>query len=165
MSSFGQLIEMSNGLKQLEEMLNLEEIDEQTFIDTKEMFLAEIDSEIDNLVFYNTSLDSKIEECDKHIKRIQEYKKHLLRKQMNLDKFMLSILNSTGESKLYGRTGEISKRKSSAVEIFNQAELPEQYFTTKIDIVPNKIEIKKTIKEGIDVPGAAIVETERVKFK
>lgn len=164
-NNFRDLIEISSSIQELDSLFDMEEIDETTYNDTKEMILASMESNVDGLVFYNTSLTAKIEECKAHMKRFTEYKKYLERKQERLEKFLVEVSTVTGEKTLYGATSEIKTGKSSYVEIYDESQLPGEYLKTKIEYTPDKTKIKNDIKEGKEVPGAVISERKTIRIK
>jgi hypothetical protein len=52
----------------------------------------------------------------------------------------------------------ISSRKSEAVEIDDDADVPEPYWTVKSTRSPNKTSIKQAIRAGASFPGVRVVE-------
>ena len=68
--------------------------------------------------------------------------------------------NNFKDSKL-----DISFRKSTKTEIINEAIIPEEYLKIETTKTPLKAEIKTAIQNGVDVPGAIIVETQNIQIK
>ena len=97
--------------------------------------LEAIKAEIDSLTERKKALEHKIEVSQ------ESYKGYL-----------------NGEKLSTGRIS-VSYRKSSSVEFDGDVEaLPEALKTVRVEVKPNKTEIKKAITAGMDVPGARIVE-------
>lgn len=59
----------------------------------------------------------------------------------------------------------VSFRRSAAVAVLDEAVLPAEYIAEKITKTPDKAAIKAAIKSGIDVPGAALVDSLSVQIK
>jgi hypothetical protein len=52
----------------------------------------------------------------------------------------------------------ITSRKSEAVEVDEDANLPEPYWTVRTSRAPNKTSIKQAIRAGVEFPGVRVVE-------
>lgn len=59
----------------------------------------------------------------------------------------------------------ITFRKSSQVEIIDESKLAKDYIVEKITYTPSKTAIKEAIKNGIEVDGAKLVETQNIQIK
>lgn len=60
---------------------------------------------------------------------------------------------------------DISFRKAKKVEITNEELLPEEYLSVKTTITPAKTLIMTALKEGKEVQGATLVETQNIQIK
>ena len=60
---------------------------------------------------------------------------------------------------------DISFRKAKKVEITNEELLPEEYLSVKTTITPAKTLIMSALKEGKEVQGATLVETQNIQIK
>lgn len=60
---------------------------------------------------------------------------------------------------------DISFRKAKKVEIVNEKLLPEEYLSVKTTITPAKTLIMNALKEGKEVQGATLVETQNIQIK
>lgn len=58
--------------------------------------------------------------------------------------------------------GRISFRKSTAVDVIDEAIIPAEYLRVKTTTEPNKIDIKAALTEGKDVPGCLLKENKNV---
>lgn len=59
----------------------------------------------------------------------------------------------------------ITFRTSTAVEVADEKQVPAAFKTVKESVAVNKAEIKKAIKAGQEVPGAALVERQNISIK
>lgn len=80
-------------------------------------------------------------------------------KRNALDRYM----RSNGIVKVNGMSATIGYRKSEAVVVDNEAELPESYFRVKKEV--DKAGIKAAIKKGQEVAGAHIEKRESLYVK
>lgn len=60
---------------------------------------------------------------------------------------------------------DISFRKAKKVEITNEELLPEEYVSVKTTTAPAKALIMTALKEGKEVQGATLVETQNIQIK
>ena len=99
---------------------------------------------------------AELEAIKAEIESLTERKKALEHKIEVSQESYQGYLN--GEKLSTGRIS-VSYRKSSSVEFDGDVEaLPDALKTVRVEVKPNKTEIKKAITAGMDVPGARIVE-------
>jgi hypothetical protein len=83
--------------------------------------------------------------CDKHKAR-----------QDSLKRSLMGILNATGQRKIPHSFGTVSLREGTeSVVIHNEKEIPSQL--CKVTVTPDKAEIKKQMKAGVQIDGAELV--------
>lgn len=77
-------------------------------------------------------------------------------RQENLKRTLMSILNATGQQKIPHAYGTVSLRQGTeSVVIHNEKEIPSQL--CKVTVTPDKTEIKKQLKAGVQIDGAELV--------
>ena len=59
----------------------------------------------------------------------------------------------------------VSFRCSKAVQIAENTELPAEYIKTKVEKLPDKKKIGDALKNGIAVPGCALVTNRNMQIK
>ena len=69
-----------------------------------------------------------------------------------------------GRDKFKDSKLDISFRKSTKTEIINETIIPEEFMKIETTRTPLKAEIKTAIQNGVDVPGAIIVETQNIQI-
>jgi len=60
---------------------------------------------------------------------------------------------------------KLSFRRADSVVIQDETKIPEAFMVTKTTVTPDKVAIKKAIKEGQIVPGAELVESKHLQVK
>ena len=75
------------------------------------------------------------------------------------------LANALGGEKFVTDECAVSFRKSTAVNVLDEASIPAAYMTEKVTRSPDKTAIKAAIKGGEDVPGVALVENLSVQIK
>lgn len=82
-----------------------------------------------------------------------------------LEERIKAALDMRGVKKIETDTHTVSLRKSEAVSIHDEASIPAIYVKTKLTSAPDKTEIKRALKQGLEVKGAVIVERQSVQIK
>lgn len=85
--------------------------------------------------------------------------------QKKADSLKRYLANALGGEKFVTDECAVSFRKSTAVNVLDEAAIPSAYMTEKVTRSPDKTAIKAAIKGGEDVPGVALVENLSVQIK
>lgn len=165
MGSFKELWVMTEDIQVLNELMEQEDIDQQTYDDTMESLMHNMEDSVNELTTFNASIKGKIEEAKFHKKRITEYAQFLERKEERLKRFLGDFLAKTGLEKVEGSLGKISLRKSKSVEVYDAVKLPNECLNVTHTYKPDKNKIKELINSGVEIPGARIVEKKNVQIK
>lgn len=156
------LYELSTQANELYNLLQLGDIDEQVFMDTLEGIGAE--EKIEDYCEVIASLSADADNFKAEIDRMTARKRAIDNNVKRMKLALLNFLNSSGQTKAKGGTFTVSISKSQAVNILDETAIPDTYLVAqppKID----KVGIKKAIKDGEDVPGAAIIINEGVRIR
>lgn len=150
-----------------EAILNFDyEIDEETGeilnVDELENLEMEWNEKIENIACWSKNLRSDgkaiIEEGKNQIGRGNKY----LKKADSLDAYLASALNG----KPFSTTRcEISFRASEAVDVLNDALIPDRYCRYKTSREPDKALIKKALKSGEIIEGAVLKQKKNISVK
>jgi hypothetical protein len=70
-----------------------------------------------------------------------------------------------GQEKVENGTLRLSLRRTTATEVDDLDQVPQFFKTTKVETVADKTAIKKAIQDGIEVPGAHLVENVSLQIK
>ena len=114
--------------------------------------------------------ESEIDAASAEIKRIQAIKKTKENSLARLKDTLLFALQAFGQED--AKTGvkryetplfKLSTRRSVAVEIMDETEVPEAFWVVKKEV--SKSAISNALKEGEEVPGAVLKENYSVQIK
>lgn len=125
----------------------------------------ELQDKARNYGYVIKSFEDENEMIENEIKRLKSIKDA---KSKAIDRMKQSVLDAL---QLYGiesvktPTINISVRRSEAVEVDQIDQLDSQYLTEKVTVSPDKVAIKKAIKEGKNVAGARIIENYNLQIK
>ena len=127
----------------------------------------------------NEAFDEKVESCAVYYKgmladiaafkaeelALKDRRARLEKKAENFKNYIDRNMAEAGRDKFETAKCAIKYRKSEAVEITDDTLLPEEYKAVKTEWKPDKDAIKRAIKAGESVPGAAIVEKQNIQIK
>lgn len=85
------------------------------------------------------------------------------RKESNAERLKAYIDNSLAGEGLETARIKYSYRKSTSVQINDEAELPSDYW--KVQATPDKTKLRDALKSGVLVPGAELVTNQNLQIK
>jgi len=140
------------------------EIDEETgeILNMAELDALQVDKEtkVENIALFIKNLKADAAMYADEEKAFAQRKKAAANKADRLTKYLAAML--AGEKYKSARVA-ITWRKSEQVDITSIDELPAGYYVTEKK--PDKMAIKKAMKNGEQVPGAVLVERENIQVK
>ena len=156
------LYELSTQANQLYNLLQAGDIDEQVFADTLEGMGTE--EKIKDYCEVIANLTADADNFKAEIDRMNSRKRALDNNIKRMKLALLNFLQSSGQTRAKGGTFTVAISHSQAVNILDETAIPDTYLIAQ----PPKIDkagIKKDIKDGKDVPGAAIIINEGVRIR
>ena len=151
-------------ITELQKELEKEE-DTEIKQDLQELIAVELKNKSNNIVYVIKNLEGNNAAIDAEIERLQALKK---RNSSNIEKIKSNVLlfmQQNNVDTIKSDLATFSKRKSESTDIENIEQIPQEFITVKQTFTPDKTAIKKAIKEGIEVPGAKIVENFSLSIK
>ena len=155
------IYEMTGYAQELMELLNAEEIDEQTVADTLEAIGA--DEKVDSYCKVICTMEAEIAARKAVIDRMKllnsRAEKNIDRMKQALDGFMTAVQKPKVQTTLFC----VSRKKTQAVEILNENMIPSQF----IKIVPSvdKATIRKILMDGGKVAGCTLKENQSIQIR
>lgn len=145
---------------QIGRLAELAEDNGQEFVaDTLESLQMEFEEKARNIVALSACMDSDVEAIDAEIKRLTARKKTIQARQEWVKSYLIDNMEKSGISKISCPLFSITLRKpAKAVLIEDESLLPDDCVSVVTTIKPDKKEIAKKLKEGVDVPGAKLVD-------
>lgn len=128
-------------------------------------FAGDLNETIKNTGLYLFELDSEAQQIDAQIKRLKARKDGMKRRADTLKNLMLDAMTSTGLKKVSDPLVTVYLRKSTATIVDNMELIPKDLLRVKVEKSPDLVAISKTIKSGIEVPGAHLEERQNVNIK
>jgi hypothetical protein len=148
--------------RQLLEMMEDPEIDEQAVADTMEGIEMEIEQKADNYAWMIRSLDSNNEAIDKEIARLQSLKKRNTNFIGRLKENLMFAMRSTGKEKFKTALNSFGIRKAGGkqplvIDFENPADIPEDYRKV-VKYGANSDKIREALDKGEKLSWARYAE-------
>ena len=128
-------------------------------------FAGDLNETIKNTGLYLFELDSEAQQIDAQIKRLKARKDGMTRRAETLKNLMLDAMTSSGLKNVSDPLVTVYLRKSTATIVDNMELIPKDLLRVKVETSPDLVAISKTIKSGIEVPGAHLEERQNVNIK
>lgn len=149
------LYKLTEAAKQLYEMLEAGEIDEQTVADTMESI--GVDEKLESYVYVQKQLESEIAAFDAEIERMTERKNSLKKQVERLKAAQVAFMEATGQKKASAGTFTLSLRSTMSCEILDESLIPDEF---RVEIPastrPDKKSMLAAMKNGEQISGAQI---------
>jgi hypothetical protein len=95
--------------------------------------------------------------------RLTERRRIIEARADRLKRYAAEQMTAMGKRKIETPRCVLALRPSKAVEVLDEAKIPDAYFAIKRTV--QKAEIAKALKAGAEVPGAQLVERENLQIK
>ena len=122
----------------------------------------ELSEKIENIALWIKNLEADAEAFKREEEAFEERKKAAANKAESLRRYLDVALNG---QKFATERVSVSFRSSKAVQIAENTELPAEYIKTKVEKMPDKKKIGDALKNGIAVPGCALVTNRNMQIK
>lgn len=156
------LYEMTNAVRELYELLETGEIDEQIFNDTIDNLGAE--DKLEGYCKVDRQLEAEIEMLKAEEDRLAKKRKAIENNRARLKNAMLDFMGAKNSTKENAGVFTVSVSESKACNIVNESAIPSQYLVPQNPKI-NKAEILKELKEGKTVDGAELQINRNIRIK
>lgn len=155
------LYELTMAAQQLQDLLESEEIDQETYNDTLESMDA--DTKLENVCKVMRNLEAQAEAYKAEKLRLAEKQKVTENSISRLKESLLNFLQVTGNKKVQQGLFTISRSPIKSVVVEDLSKLPTEYIKVKQEA--DKTALAKALKAGEELEGARLEEREYVRVK
>lgn len=127
-----------------------------------DQLLLDRNTKIENIALWIKNLLSEAAGIDAECKNLTERKKSAEKRAEGLKRYLSENMNGT---KFSTPRVAISFRKSEAVEILSDQDIPDDFVKIVEERKIDKTAIKQAIKADREVPGAVLVERQNIQIK
>lgn len=158
------LFEMSDTAKQLYELLESGDIDEQILLDTMESIGAS--AKLEDYVHVTKSFEAEITMYDAEIKRLTENKRLLQNRIEYMKAKMIEFMQATGQKTANAGTFKLTMRENKSCEVENIDLIPIEYMREiPAKLEPDKKAMLQALKNGEKISGASLKTSYSVTAK
>jgi hypothetical protein len=152
----------------IKEKLESAGLDEVTIADTLSGTSTEITKKIEDYGYVIKNLRAPVVAIDEEIKRLQERKKQMEKEAERVEFWLFENMVKAGISKVECPLFTIALQKNQpSVHVADEASIPAEYW--RLPPPPEKVLDKKAIaaaiKEGKEIPGAFLQQSQRLVIK
>lgn len=158
------LYEMSNTARQLYELFEAGEIDEQTVTDTMESIGAS--EKLESYVYIQRQLEAEIAGYKAEIERMTD-RVHSLQSHVDrMRQAQVDFMQATGQKKANAGLFKLSLRENKSCEIEDESLIPAEYMTVIPETwKPDKRAMLAAMKQGERINGAKLTTSYSVTVK
>jgi hypothetical protein len=165
-----KLYELTNDYLALLNAIDNDEIPEEAIEDTLEAITGEIEIKADNIACLLKNLDAECKAIKAEEERLAERRKAKEKSHERIKRYLSETLQRAGLDKIETARNRITFRKSEVVEIdeaafISWARLHRDDLLTYAEPKANKTEIKKVLKDGIEIVGAELRVNQNIQIK
>lgn len=162
-----RLYDISQQFISIQELAENDESMIEAVADTMEGIAADFEQKGQAVVVIFKGMEADIEAIDSELKRLSEKKKAIQNRVEWLRNYLQDNMAATGITKISCPLFNITLSEAAKqVEVFDESALPDDYVTVKTVLSPDKRKLLADLKEGVDIPGAMLVEgTRRLTIK
>lgn len=154
------LRELSHELQEVQSLALDPDVPEEALRDTLDGIEGMFNEKAVRIVHVIANSDTDVDAIGAEIKRLSERKRSIELAQDRLREYLRFNMEATGISKISSPLFTITLAAGrDMVEIYDEAALPDEFVRVKTVVSPEKAEILKALKSGIDVPGATITKS------
>lgn len=128
--------------------------------DTLELISAEFDSKIDACLMVIANLQAEADMCKAEAQAFSERKKAAENQIESLKRYVKDCMAKSGKDKAGNIKQATLTKPRKVLQIADESLLPEQYRAQIISYTTDKKAIEQALKDGTDVAGAALVDSD-----
>ena len=158
------LFDLSQNYKQIYDLISEGE-ESEVYIDTLDSVDEAIEDKADGYAGVIRQLESDNDGLTKEIKRLQDRKKSNDNGISRLKENLQLMMEQTGKTKFKTNRNTFGIQKNPAsLKILDEKKIPKKYFIEQEPKLNSQI-LKKEIKDGIEIEGAELVQTESLRIR
>ena len=143
---------------------NIYELEDEELQETLDVIQDAIEDKAVSIAKVIKNIDSDIDTLDKEIERLQARKTSMKKKRTNLKAFLKNAMECIGKKKLSTPIFSFNIQKNAPSLIINdESKIPSEYFVISKDVDKNSI--KAMIKDGIEIEGVELRQSESLRIR
>ena len=157
-----RLYELTSSYEQLLEMA--EQFDEETLRDTLESINEAIEEKVENTAYVIKSLEANVKIIDEEVKRLQAMKSTQQRNIKSLKEYIQESMEKVGLGKIEGSLIKVSiQNNPPSIRLDDDFKIGK--YLVSVEPKFDKKAILSDLKQGLDVPGAEMVQGKSIRIR
>jgi hypothetical protein len=157
-----RLYELTSSYEQLLEMA--EQLDEETLRDTLESINEAIEEKVENTAYVIKSLEANVKIIDEEVKRLQAMKSTQQRNIKSLKEYIQESMEKVGLGKIEGSLIKVSiQNNPPSVRLDDDFKIGK--YLVSVEPKFDKKAILSDLKQGLDIPGAEMVQGKSIRIR
>ena len=160
-----KLYELTENYLNLQELLENDEIPKEMVIDALDNVGEELEAKAENIAKLIKTLEVDITGYKAEETRLALKRKSLENRVKSLKEYLDNAMKVTGKTKFKGQLFSFSIQKNPpSVNVVDEKLIPEEYFIPQEPALDKK-RLLTDIKNGAEIPGAEIKQTESLRIR
>ncbi|WP_302579847.1 siphovirus Gp157 family protein [Clostridium saudiense] len=160
-----KLYELTESYLNLQELLENPEVPQALITSALEQVGEELEIKAENIAKLIKTLEVDITGFKEEEKRLSDRRKSLENRVKNLKEYLDGAMKATGKTNFKGKLFSFNIQPNSpGVEVLDEKLIPKKYFVNQAPVLDKKT-ILKDSKNGEDIPGVKIIQTESLRIR
>ena len=160
-----KLYELTENYLNLQELLENPEVPQDLITSALEQVGEELEVKAENIAKLIKSLEVDIAGFKEEEKRLSDRRKSLENRVKNLKEYLDGAMKATGKTKFKGKLFSFNIQKNApGVSILDEKLIPKEYLIEQAPVIDKKA-ILNDLKNGEDIPGVEIKQTESLRIR
>ena len=148
------------------ELFNRDDLTEEEYNEQGNELALMLQNKAESIVGYNFTLESNKTALKQEIERLANMYNAIDKQQEKLGKYVKDTMEKLNLPEINTTIGKIKIKKNPvSVDIYEENEIEDKYFTEKVTKSISKTKIKEDLEKGIAVKGARLIQKTKVDFK
>lgn len=159
-----KLYELTQNYMNLQELLEDPEIPQEMIVAALNEVTEEIEEKAENIAKLIKSIELDAAAIKEEEVRLSSKRKSLEGRVKNLKEYLEGAMRAVDKKKIKGKLFSFNIQKNPAsLDIYDTSMIPKDYI--KVVETFDNAEIKKALKEGKEVPGAILMQSESLRIR
>lgn len=159
-----KLYELTQNYMNLQELLEDPEIPQEMIVAALNEVTEEIEEKAENIAKLIKSMELDAAAIKEEEARLASKRKSLEGRVKNLKEYLEGTMRAVDKKKIKGKLFSFNIQKNPAsLDIYDTTMIPKDYI--KVVETFDNAEIKKALKEGKEVPGAILMQSESLRIR
>lgn len=160
-----KLYELTESYLNLQELSEKPEVPQELITSALEQVGEELEVKAENIAKLIKTLEVDITGFKEEEKRLSNRRKSLENRVKNLKEYLDGAMKATGKTKFKGKLFSFNIQPNlPGVEVLDEKLIPKKYFVNQAPVLDKKT-ILKDSKNGEDIPGVKIIQTESLRIR